>query len=265
MQRLLVILVLGLTVAVFGLGYALSSLSTEVREDRLARERAAQAAERGGATREDDPERLKYLETKLRLTREAIDALREDDRKMRRQIDELVRAMARRSANPGPTPPPSTGPGTDATGDATQPARTRDADGNFVVTDEEMEYFKAVQAQLDRGRRIKGQTRNYMRRINSLVRRNEIAALGEAELQSVEKIVRAFVTQNDDLVSDYVRDPTPAAKMLDDDTRADQLRRARADYTRDAQKQLAKVLDAAVAEKIAESVFTNPWGIRRNR
>ena len=140
--------------------------------------------------------------------------------------------------------------------------RPRDADGNFIVSEEDMEHFRAVQTKIDRLRRINGQTTNYGRRIDSLAERGDVATIDPENKKSIEDILRTFVTKNDDLVTRYVRKPGPAVKELSNDERREQLRLAREKYGAEAQKAIAALIGDTDAKTIGERVFTNPWGLR---
>jgi hypothetical protein len=267
MQRFLVFLVLALLVAVAALGFGLSSVSTDLDDDRLARDREKIANSRDAAKREDDPAKLRYIETKLKHARDENDRLRRDLSKVKTRVDDLAGIVARMSVTAPSRVVPDRDP--DADGDARPPRidssdRQRDENGNFIVSAEDTEYFRAVQMQVDRGRRIDGQTRNYLRRITALSTRREIADIPAEKIADVEKVLRRYVTSNDDLVSAFVRNPSPAVKQLTDDDRADRLRRSREKFGNDAQSALRKLIGDEDTDRIAKSVFTNPWGIRRN-
>ena len=68
MQRMLVALVLGLLIAVAYLGLSLADVSSQVEQERLARNRELRDSERRGAERDEkpDPGHLSRLERKLR-------------------------------------------------------------------------------------------------------------------------------------------------------------------------------------------------------
>ena len=138
----------------------------------------------------------------------------------------------------------------------------RNEAGEFVITEEEMGYFRAVQAKIDRQRRIDGQTRNYLRRIDSLVQRSEIAEIPEKKRGELETVLRKFVTLNDDLVTTYVRQPTAAVRNLPDDEKREQLAAEREKFSERAKRALEEILPPEDVAKVAERVFTNPWGLR---
>jgi hypothetical protein len=268
MQRFLVFLVLGLLVAVAGLGFALSSLAGDVEDDRLARDREKLASRRDAATREEDPAKQLYIESKLKHARDENDRLRRELSKVSTRVSDLAGVVARmslaRTAHAAPDRDPDSATNSGASGTALAD-RLRDENGKFIVSEEEADYFRAVQLRVDRKRRIDGQTRNYMRRISALSTRREIADVPEEKVADVEKVLRGFVTLNDDLVSTYVRNPSAAIKQISDDERSEQLRTAREKYGTDARRALDAILGETDSARISKTVFTNPWGIRRNR
>ena len=258
MQRMLVAIVLVLLVGVAYLGLSLSELSSQVEQERLARSRESREDERRPAAREPDSDRVVRAEKKLADVQAENRRLKRDFSDLKSRVSELQRLMAMRSVDsPGTnTAPVTTGEGRDV------PTGTRDEAGNWVISEEEMEYFRAVQTKIDRRRRITGQTRNYMRRIESLVSRNEIAEISDEKKAQVETVLNKFVTLNDDLVTAYVRQPTEAVKGLDDTERREQLAAERQKYSDRAKRALEEILPPEDVAKVSERVFTNPWGLR---
>jgi len=264
MQRLLVILVVVLLAAVALMALTVTDLSSSVDEARLQSSRdARRSGTRRGVDSDSDSERLVRVEERLSRTTAENTRLREDIRKLTIRISNLGKVLAARPGTPASSASP--GPETsernyDASG--TRVERVRDDAGNFVVSAEEMEYFRAVQTKIDRVRRIDGQTRNYERRIQSIVDRGEIGAILPEQKAEMEKVLRDFVTKNDDLVTRYVRKPVPEVLAMTNDERREQLRVIREKYGAEAQKALAAHVGDADARTIAERVFTNPWGMR---
>lgn len=258
MQRMLVAIVLVLLVGVAYLGLSLSDLSSEVEQERLARSRDAREDERRPPEREPDSDRVLRLEKKLADSAQVNRRLTRDFGKLKARVSELNRLMAIRSTSPS------------GNGDSVTPVGEprpqlevkRDEGGNFVVTDEEMAYFRAVQAKIDRRRRIDGQTRNYLRRIDSLVSRSEIGEIPPEKRAELETVLKKFVTLNDDLVTAYVRQPTDAVRALGDDEKREQLSAERQKFSDKAKRALEDLLPAEDVGKVSERVFTNPWGLK---
>jgi len=259
MQRLLVLLSLGLLVAVIGLWMSYSGLADEFERDKLARSREAREEEREPAADTGPaPRKLDLLEKRILDARDENDALKKKVSRLETQVAELTRIAATpRESAPGPPSfdGPTAGPGLPT-------EIKRDESGAFVITQEEMDYVRAVQARIDRERRIEGQTRNYMRRIDSLAARGEIQAIPDAKKADVEAVLRRFVTKNDDLVTTYVREPAPSVERLTDDERRTQLSSQREKFGEEAKRALGEILPREDIPSIAERVFTNPWGLR---
>ncbi|MHC4848916.1 MAG: hypothetical protein ACYTEG_10735, partial [Planctomycetota bacterium] len=198
------------------------------------------------------------LEKKLVDSAQENRRLRSDFSKLKSRVSELNRLMAIRSTRPGGNGDPVT-----PVGEPRPPREVkRDEAGNFIVTEEEMAYFRAVQAKIDRRRRIDGQTRNYMRRIDSLVSRSEIAEIPDKNRAELETVLNKFVTLNDDLVTAYVRQPTDAVRALGDDEKREQLSAERQKFSDKAKRALEDLLPPEDVAKVAERVFTNPWGLK---
>ncbi|MEM8884090.1 MAG: hypothetical protein AAGD14_08485 [Planctomycetota bacterium] len=264
MQRMLVFIVIALVAGVVGLGLMVSDIADTLEQDRLARAREEKDASRDVPER-DESTRIAALEAKLQSERESNTKLRRELGKLDRRVSELAGMIARRATSGSNMPPPPANiDGPRANGGAA-PTRARDENGNFVISDEEKEYVRAIQASIDRDRRITGQTRNYMRRIDSLVRRQEVKELDDETKEKVEKTLARYVTLNDDLVTAYVRNPGPEAAMLSDDERREHLREQRQKFGDQAKTALEPLLGSEDTAKIAERVFTNPWGLRPSR
>lgn len=260
MQRLLVALTLILLVIVAYLGLSLADLSSRFEQESRARARESRADDRVPAVSDDPATRkLTLLEKRLNDASAENSTLKGSVARLEQRISELTRQVALASSRAPGEPLPDGGTEPLA---GVAPEIKRDDQGNFVITQEEMDYIRAVQAKIDRERRIEGQTRNYMRRIDSLVTRDEIAAIPEEKKAKVEAVLLRFVTLNDDLVTAYVRDPTDAVKNLDETEKRDQLSNQREKYAQQARTALSEILPPADVAKLAERVFTNPWGLR---
>lgn len=262
MQRMLVALSLVLVVAVAYLGLSLSDLSSRVEQERRARARDTRDDVRPAAVSDDPSTRkLALLEKRLNDARDENASLKSSLARLERQLSELTRQVALAASN-APGDPPPDGATQPYAGPALPTEIRRDEKGEFVISQEEMDYIRAVQAKIDRERRIEGQTRNYLRRIDSLVTRKDIDEIPAEKRAQLEKVLRHFVTLNDDLVTAYVRDPSDAIKNLDEATKRDQLSAQREKYAQQAKAALAEVLPPGDVAKVAERVFTNPWGLR---
>ncbi|MHC4956578.1 MAG: hypothetical protein ACYTGZ_22290 [Planctomycetota bacterium] len=267
MQRMLVFLTLILLVGVAGLGVVVMNLSTSLDEQRSAALRDARDREtRPGIGDEDDPSlATSRLDDKLQRVNDENNRLRADVRKLQLRVSSLSRQVAAKKTTTVVVPKDPDGAVPVRGGAEPAGARARDENGNLIVSDEDMEYHRAVQAKVDRTRRIEGQVRNYNRRIESLETRGEIAVIPADAKTELDKVLRAFVTLNDDLVTQYVRSPSDEIRALSTEDRREQLRVAREKYASDAKLALAELLEEPDAAKVAERVFTNPWGARSRK
>ena len=82
-------------------------------------------------------------------------------------------------------------------------------------------------------------------------------------IKQMHLILRNFVKLNDDLVTTYVRSPTDEVRALSSEERREQLRTERENFGAEALRALEPILGEADAAKVAERVFTNPWGLRQ--
>jgi len=257
MQRMLVAITLVLLVVTAWLGFTVLDLSSRMERESLLRARDTRHDDRAPPAAADEPSdrTIQLLEARLRDAR--ADNMRAVSR-LETRIAELQRALANAAKAPIGSRPDDGNPAVPAV----RPDIAKDSSGNFLITEEEMAYFRAVQAKIDRRRRIDGQTRNYLRRIDSLVTRQEIGPIPDDKRVEVERIIRDFVTKNDDLVTRFVRQPTAEVKALDEGEKRERLSTARETYSRAARADLGDVLPADDVAAVAERVFTNPWGLR---
>ena len=246
MQRMLVGLVVFLTVAVGALGIAFLNLHSKVNEQPS---RSAAAGARGVVEKDADAARISTLEMRLANLRSEVERLRK-----------------RKPASP----PRIESPNAAASPGAEQPAglepenapRQRDAEGNFVISEEDEVYFVAVQKRVQYKQRIDGQTRNAMRRVDRLATRGEIGALAEQTRSDVGRIIRRFVVAADDTLGRYVRNPSEEIRSLSREQRTQKFRADREELVAQAQTALEPVLGVEDAGQVAQIAvtFNKKWG-----
>ena len=270
MQRMLVILVLVLLAAVAVMGVGVAELywpasGASSASDRDSRRRDSR---RGVAGSESASERMASLESELARAETAASRREATLRKLQIRVSDLARRLAAASVS-GARDPKSNGSGgahivkgDDLPAGLAGP-RPRDEDGRFIISEEEMSYHRAVQGEIDRQRRVDGQVRNYGRRIESLVTRGDIATVPPEKRLDIDRILRNFVKLNDELVTTYVRSPSDDIRALSSEERREQLRTEREKFGAEALRALEPILGEADAAKVAERVFTNPWGLRQ--
>jgi hypothetical protein len=261
MQRMLVTLVVVLTGAVGVLAIVTMNLHAEVK---------AQAGRRPG-----DPARVVEPGPAGGAEAARVEALE-------RQIAELGREVKRLRERPPAALAAPAGVETDAAASpAAEPgdqlpsagaedllnaaARPRGADGAFLLTEEDEALFLALQKKVQERQRIEGMTRNMMRRIERLSSRGEIAVLDEHKRAQLEPILQRFMIAGDQLVSRYVRDPSPDVSNLTTEQRRDMVQAERDVLVEKAVMEMAPLLGDADALKVAEESLQNPWGLRFGR
>ncbi|MHC4548173.1 MAG: hypothetical protein ACYTEZ_05285 [Planctomycetota bacterium] len=250
MQRMLVGLVVFLTAAVGVLAIATYNLSSEVDSLRQAR------TFEGGTVRRPvepspDAARISTLEERLaRLTRE---------------VERAGRPAAATPPLAAREPvPPSTGeaprPRAEVDSALSASERPRDAEGRFVLTEQDEELFLALQQRAERRRRIDATTRNIMRRLDRMATKGDIQVLQDRE--KVEAVLKNYITAGDDLVTRYLRQPPADIKALDPQERREQLGAERDRLVEQAQLDLEPLLGQQDAAAVAEASLQNPWGRR---
>jgi len=138
----------------------------------------------------------------------------------------------------------------------------RDANGDFLVTPEDVAYFTEVQQRVERRRRVEGMIRGVMLRVDRLEKRGEIRPLPDDRRREVEDVIRKYVAKGDDLLTRYVRSPDEELRSLSPEQRRDELATARSDIVAAAQSALEPILGVEDAAKVAEESLQRPWGLR---
>jgi hypothetical protein len=247
MQRLLTVLVLVLFVAVAALGIAVYKLDDGPRTSR-------EAAAPRTVTTVPDPvaaAREAELERKIKFFEEEIAALK--------------RELRSRPAVPSPVPMEAGGGGLGEGGVVGVPGvRTRDANGQLVITEEDTEFFTRVQEKVLRQQRIDSQIRGAMLRVDRMIGRGEIQPLATDRKQEVERILRKVIGQGDDLSSRLLRSPDADTGGLTSEQRRDELTQQRTQLLASAQQELEPILGVDDAKKIAEESLQRPWGLGRS-
>jgi hypothetical protein len=254
MQRMLVGLVVFLTAAVGVLAITTYNLSEEVG---TLRQRNSGASGRRAIAESPDAERIAKLE---RHTSGLV-----------QEVERLRRKLAARSVV---VPPPSgdsastaasedSGYRPDTEGLLTASRHERDSRGKFVLTQEDEELFLALEKRAQRRRRIESTTRNVMRRIERLAQRGEIQAIPDADKPKVEDVLGRYVEAGDDLITNYLREPSDEVRALSISDRRQQLGADRDELVQRAAQELAPLVGSSDAVKVAEASLQSPWG-RRN-
>jgi len=267
---MLVFLVLILLVAVAGLGLFSLHLYDEIGRQTLTR-RPATGPSRGVAGDESDLDRIVALESRTTELARANDQLRtrleEAERSLRAAREAFARTLraVQSGATPGDTDPGAGDPNATGSGLNVGGPHEFDEHGQPVVTAEDEEFFLAVQQRVERRRRIDGMTRNVMRRVDRLVDRGEIGRLTPDIRAAVEERVKRYVAAGDDLVTRYVRDPTPEIEGMSRDDRNRSMTEERDKLVADAQRELEPLVGDSDASMIADVSLQNPWGLRVSR
>ena len=263
MQRMLVGLVLFLTVVVGILGVVVLDLAGEVDDRRVTRPSVAVRPSEPGST--VHASRVQTLEDRMAGLLRAIDKLKvrteraeNEARAARTEARRARKALAAAGVEGPLDPDPSaTGTGTGLDGD-----RGLNEDGTFQVTEQDMDYFLAVQRRVERKRRIAGMTRNVMRRIDRMADKGEISALSDDLRGKVEETIHSFVAEGDDLVTRYIRQPDAEVEAMSADERRERMTEVRDRIVAEAQRALEPLIGNQDAGIVAENSLQNPWGVR---
>jgi len=254
---MLVGLVLFLTAAVGLLGIVVYNLSRDM--DAVSRRRVAAGGGRRAAGEALDPARVDSLEGQLADLSKQYMRLRKEWEKERKASARLPSENRASGAPADDARPPDREP---RSYDGVPGEPQREPDGEFLISEEEEEYFMAVQKRVERRRRVDGMTRNLMRRVERMAGAGEIQTLQPESQKKLERIVRRYVVEGDDLVNRYVREPSGDAAALSSDDKRNALREGRDALSVQAQEELIPLLGAEDAAKVAEKTFQNPWGGR---
>jgi hypothetical protein len=256
MQRLLIGLVLFLTASVGVLAVSVYNLSGEIQ---ASVRRSGSLPPRDPVTAGVPPARVETLEQRMARVVGELDKLQRDWQRLER---EAAAARARNAATPRDTADGETPPV--ASGNLDPADRPREADGDFVITDEDEAFFVALQKRVERRRRIEGMTKNVMRRVESLEKKGEIQQLTDEARAKLERVLHRYVVAGDDLVTRYVRDPDEQAKELTPEQKRDEMATARENMVAEAMVDLEALLGQADATTVGERCLRAYGGWRRN-
>jgi hypothetical protein len=256
MQRMLVGMVLFLTLIVGILIIVVVDLSGEISDRRLDRP-GATGARTGGGEPTVRPEEVAKLESRLGdlslQSNRLVDRLGRTESELRAARAEIRRLKRGDAGADEPLPED----GGDPRPFLDDP--TRNESGEFDITEEDEEYFVAIQRRIERKRRVTGLTRNVMRRIDRMVEKGEIATVAPDVRTEIEQTVRSFVAAGDDIVTRYVREPV---EKLSSDERRDRMSDERDKLVAEAQTALTPLLGESDAALVAQASLQNPWGVR---
>jgi len=266
MQRMLVGLVLLLTGAVAVLGAMVYRLQDDVAA--VSARRGAGASSARAAVRPDGAAaRVESLDERLEGVVSELAALRAESSRLareQRRLEDAVRKHRRLSA--GDADGSGSGPGSARPSDGNVLAsadRARDGDGGFVITEEDEEFFVALQKRVDRRRRIDGMSKNLMRRVRMLEQNAEIDPLDEIAREGVANVLAQYVQASDDLVSRFVRNPDEEHKKLTAEERREAMARERGRLVDAASVELERLLGSMQAEKVIERTIARTYRFRR--
>ncbi len=141
--------------------------------------------------------------------------------------------------------------------------RAVDAEGKFAISEEEIAYAIQLQKQVDRHRRLGGMVRSVMRRIDYMLKRGELAAMEEEERSKVDNVVSKYMTESDDLMTHYFREPGPNVREMEATARRALLKTEREQLQTEAAAEINQLLSDDRGTKIAEAMFYRNWSNRR--
>lgn len=254
MQRLLVGLVVFLTAAVGVLGITTYNLSEEVG---TLRQRNSGSSARRVVAETPDTGRIAKLEQNMRLAQQEVERLR---RKVAARPLVVPPPQDEAGSSAGPEATAARMPDTEA--QLTAAGRERDAQGKFILTDEDEELFLALEKRAQRRRRIDSTTRNVMRRIERLGQKGDIQPIPVQDKAKVESVLRRYVEAGDDLITRYLREPPGDIQALSINDRRQQLSADRDQLVEHAARELSPLVGSADAQIVAEASLQSPWGRR---
>ena len=260
MQRMLVTLVVILTAAVGVLGIATYNLSSAMDAQGSRRAPRRRAGARPGSDDAREAERMLTMERQIaELTTEL--------KRLRDRPPQVIKVPGEGSARVPDASSSGDGPYAGGSGVLSGADHPRDAEGEFLLTDEDEALFLALQRRVQERQRIDGMTRNIIRRVERLASRGEIGALDDHKKAELEPIIQRYVVAGDHLVSRFVREPTEDIQSLTAEQRRDMIQNERDVLVEKAVLEMAPLLGDADALKVAEESLQNPWGLRfgRNR
>lgn len=254
MQKMLVGLVLFLTVAVGGLGIVVLNLEPGSRGPSRS---ASRDVDNSGV----DPAVFEALKKQISSLQAELQGLRKTNRLLAADV-----ATAKRLAGAPRTARPADDDGDEPAEDErwTPPDDRALATGHPAVTEQDVEHFMAIQKEVETRRRIDGQTRNMVRRIERLIGKGEIQPVEGDKREKLDRIMRQFVTSQDTLITLYVRDPSPEVKALTAEERRDRRAVEGEQVIEQTRIKLEALVGADDANVIAEKTLNSLFGSRRN-
>jgi len=261
MQRMLVGMVLFLTLVMGILAIVVIDLSGAVSDRQL--DRPGSVPSRTGADEPAvRPEQMAKLEARLadlyRDSAQLTERLGRTESELRAARAEL-RRLRQAGAGDGAADPAAGDSGDDRPY-LSEPERN--PDGEFDISQQDEEFFLAVQKRIEKKRRVSGLTRNVMRRIDRMADKGEIGNVDDETRLEIEQTVRSFVAAGDDIVTRYIREPTEELRLMDSEKRRDEMSDARDKLVAEAQRALTPVLGDVDAAAVAQASLQNPWGVR---
>jgi hypothetical protein len=139
-------------------------------------------------------------------------------------------------------------------------ARPRDANGDVIVTDEDVEFFLKVHERVLRQRRIDSSARGAMLQVDLMEEQKEINRLPDNRRKSVAVILWKYAAIAYDLDECYLRAPDERVSNLPREQRWEELADARAQLVSDGQRELDAVVGADDARKISRELH-RAWGL----
>ncbi|MEE8104216.1 MAG: hypothetical protein V3T86_01625 [Planctomycetota bacterium] len=133
------------------------------------------------------------------------------------------------------------------------------ANRDSVITDQEIDRAIALQKQVDRRRRLRGMVRSVMRRLDNMIKRDEMAPLEIDEHNLVEAVILKYMAASDDLMTLYFREPGWGIREMGPSFRRALLKTEREKLQADAAVEVNELLEDDRGTKIAKAMFYRNW------
>ena len=261
MQKMLVILVLVLIGAVAILSFSVYSLRDDLGALRLTQGRSHFRSQPRDTNAVPVPANSGVDQRELQSLRIKVADLSAKYGQVRQSLDRtLARLAAYRVREED-----GDGGGFDEPGGAPLPGRSRGTDGSWDISPDEIEYAIALQKKVDRKRRLDSAVRSATRRLDGLIEKGELEPIPEEHAERFNETVARFLTESDDLMTSFFREPSEEIRQLEAKDRREMLKTERERLQAQAQNELAGMLGDEQAQTVADAMFRRSWRYNSGR
>ncbi len=223
MQKMLVILVLVLIGAVAILSFSVYSLRDDLGSLRLTQSRSHTRSRPRDTDAAPVPKSSGVDQRELQSLRIKVADLSSKYGQVRQRLDRTLARLADYKVREED----GEGGEFDDPGGALLPGRSRGTDGNWDISAEEIEYAIALQKKVDRKRRLDSAVRSATRRLDGLIEKGELDPIPEEHTEKFNATVARFLTESDDLMTSFFREPSEEIRQLEAKDRREMLKTER--------------------------------------